>query len=128
MQAVYTVLREAEHRSTAPIPYWNFPFAAMLVPQQRKVQEALVTINSTLDSLICKCKQLVIPSLLSERCQILMCAAAILFRSAVQGCLLILLWGGVHLLHLFPPSAITSLCLFLFSPPSIVNCVLHVQQ
>lgn len=61
VQAVYTVLREAEHRSTAPIPYWNLPFAAMLVPQQRKVQEALVTINSTLDSLICKCKQLVPP-------------------------------------------------------------------
>ena len=25
IQAVYTVLREAEHRSTAPIPYWDIP-------------------------------------------------------------------------------------------------------
>lgn len=40
-QAVYTTLREAEYRSTAPIAYWNLPPARWLVPRQRRVQEAL---------------------------------------------------------------------------------------
>eukprot|EP00884_Botryococcus_braunii_P015183 jgi/Botrbrau1/23666/Bobra.55_2s0047.1 len=59
IQAVYTVLREAEHRCTAPIPYWDFPLVSLIVPQQRKVQQALVTINTTLDSLVRKCKELI---------------------------------------------------------------------
>lgn len=58
-QAVYTVLREAEHRSTAPIPYWNIPGATLLVPRQRRCQEALKVVNNTLDELIDKCKKLV---------------------------------------------------------------------
>ena len=40
-QAVYTALREAEYRSTAPIAYWNLPPARWLVPRQRRVTEAL---------------------------------------------------------------------------------------
>jgi hypothetical protein len=41
ISAVYTALREAEYRSTAFIPYWNFPPARWLVPRQRRCQEAL---------------------------------------------------------------------------------------
>lgn len=61
-QAVYTALREAEYRSTYPLPYWNIPLLRWLVPRQRRCQEALVIINSTLDSLIAKSKQLVSPT------------------------------------------------------------------
>lgn len=57
--AVYTALREAEYRSTAPIPYWNFPPLRWLVPRQRRCQDALKVINETLDGLIAKCKALV---------------------------------------------------------------------
>ena len=58
-QAVYVVLREAEHRSTAPLPYWNLPGANQLIPRQKRCQEALLVVNNTLDGLIAKCKQLV---------------------------------------------------------------------
>jgi beta-ring hydroxylase len=56
---VYTTLREAEYRSTYPIPYWNFPPLRYLVPRQRQCTEALAVINSSLDELIAKCKKLV---------------------------------------------------------------------
>ncbi|KAG2483949.1 hypothetical protein HYH03_017195 [Edaphochlamys debaryana] len=59
IKAVYVLLREAEHRSTAPIAYWNIPGVALLVPRQRRCQEALVVVNDCLDGLIDKCKQLV---------------------------------------------------------------------
>lgn len=59
MQAVYTALREAEHRSTAFLPYWNLPLAKVIVPRQRRCQEAMVTINNTLDGLVAKCRRLV---------------------------------------------------------------------
>eukprot|EP00798_Chlamydomonas_sp_ICE-L_P019303 gene19303-25951_t len=59
IKAVYTVLREAEHRSTAPIPYWNIPGITALVPRQKRCVEALVIVNDTLDALIAKCKKLV---------------------------------------------------------------------
>ena len=59
LQAVYTVLREAEYRSTYPLPYWNVPLLRWAVPRQRRCTAALATVNSTLDSLISKCKQLV---------------------------------------------------------------------
>ena len=38
MQAVYTVLREAEYRSTYPLPYWNLPLMRLIVPRQRRCQ------------------------------------------------------------------------------------------
>ena len=34
IQAVYGVLKEAEHRSTFYIPYWDLPLADKIVPRQ----------------------------------------------------------------------------------------------
>ena len=59
IEAVYTALREAEYRSIAIFPYWNFPPAMWIVPRQRKVTAALAVINDTLDVLIKDCKTLV---------------------------------------------------------------------
>jgi beta-ring hydroxylase len=59
IQAVYTTLREAEYRSTYPLPYWNFPPLRWLVPRQRQCQAALAVISDTLDELIAKCRRLV---------------------------------------------------------------------
>jgi len=59
IQAVYTTLREAEYRSTYPIPYWNIPFLAALVPRQKQNTAALQVISETLDELIARCKKLV---------------------------------------------------------------------
>ena len=56
---MYTALREAEYRSTSPIPYWNLPLLRALVPRQRRCTEAMITVNATLDQLINKCKRLV---------------------------------------------------------------------
>ena len=56
IQAVYGVLKEAEHRSTFYIPYWNLPFAKNLVPRQHKFYADLAVINSCLDDLIAQAK------------------------------------------------------------------------
>lgn len=56
MQAVYGVLKEAEHRSTFYIPYWNLPFAKNLVPRQRQFYSDLAVINDCLDGLIARAK------------------------------------------------------------------------
>lgn len=58
-EAVYVVLREAEVRSTSLFPYWKIPPLKILLPRLRKVDEALVLINSTLDELIGTCKRMV---------------------------------------------------------------------
>ena len=58
------MLREAEYRSTYPLPYWNVPLLRWLVPRQRRCQEALRLINATLDSLIAESKRLVTSCLL----------------------------------------------------------------
>jgi hypothetical protein len=55
-QAVYGVLKEAEHRSTCYLPYWNFPLARYAVPRQRKFHADLDVINSCLDNLIAGAK------------------------------------------------------------------------
>jgi hypothetical protein len=55
-QAVYVTLREAEMRSTSPIPTWEIPIWKDISPRQRKVNEALVLINNILDELIATCK------------------------------------------------------------------------
>lgn len=59
IQAVYTTLREAEYRSTYPIPYWNVPPLRWIVPRQRQCDAALRIISDTLDELIAKCRRLV---------------------------------------------------------------------
>ena len=56
LQAVYGVLKEAEHRSTFYIPYWNLPFARNLVPRQRQFYADLAVINDCLDGLIAQAK------------------------------------------------------------------------
>ncbi|KAK4796474.1 hypothetical protein SAY86_028800 [Trapa natans] len=59
VEAVYTVLREAEDRSVAPIPTWEIPIWKDISPRQKKVNAALKLVNETLDSLIDICKRLV---------------------------------------------------------------------
>ncbi|GMP67916.1 hypothetical protein CsSME_00027732 [Camellia sinensis var. sinensis] len=56
VEAVYTVLREAEDRSVAPLPYWDIPIFKDISPQQKRVTAALKLINETLDDLIAMCK------------------------------------------------------------------------
>lgn len=63
-QAVYTVLREAEDRSVAPIPIWEIPIWKDISPRQKKVSAALKLINDVLDDLIAICK--VSPQLLEQ--------------------------------------------------------------
>ncbi|KAI0489334.1 hypothetical protein KFK09_029176 [Dendrobium nobile] len=59
VEAVYIVLREAEQRSTSPIPTWEIPIWKDLSPRQQKVTKALKLINDTLDDLIAICKRMV---------------------------------------------------------------------
>ncbi|KAG2654974.1 protein LUTEIN DEFICIENT 5, chloroplastic [Panicum virgatum] len=59
VEAVYVTLREAEMRSTSPIPTWEIPIWKDISPRQKKVNEALKLINTTLDELIAVCKRLV---------------------------------------------------------------------
>ena len=56
IQAVYGVLREAEHRSTFYIPYWDFPIVRDLVPRQREFRAKMGVISEALDELIDKAK------------------------------------------------------------------------
>lgn len=59
VEAVYTVLREAEDRSVAPIPLWEIPIWKDISPRQKKVTAALKLINETLNDLIMICKRMV---------------------------------------------------------------------
>ncbi|CAN8290467.1 unnamed protein product [Cochlearia groenlandica] len=59
IEAVYTVLREAEDRSVSPIPVWDIPIWKDISPRQRKVTSSLKLINDTLDDLIATCKRMV---------------------------------------------------------------------
>ncbi|AAG50718.1 cytochrome P450, putative [Arabidopsis thaliana] len=59
IEAVYTVLREAEDRSVSPIPVWDIPIWKDISPRQRKVATSLKLINDTLDDLIATCKRMV---------------------------------------------------------------------
>ena len=52
IKAVYGVLKDAEHRSTFYIPYWNLPLSGVLVPRQRRFRADLAVINECLDDLI----------------------------------------------------------------------------
>ncbi|XP_073314389.1 protein LUTEIN DEFICIENT 5, chloroplastic-like [Primulina huaijiensis] len=59
VEAVYTVLREAEDRSVAPIPLWEIPIWKDISPKLKKVNAAMKLINDTLDDLIAICKRMV---------------------------------------------------------------------
>ncbi|CAK9140113.1 unnamed protein product [Ilex paraguariensis] len=59
VEAVYTVLREAEDRSVAPIPFWEIPIWKDISPKQKKVTAALKLVNEILDDLIAICKRIV---------------------------------------------------------------------
>lgn len=52
IQAVYGVLKEAEHRSTFYIPYWNIPISKFVVPRQIQFNKDIKVINECLDELI----------------------------------------------------------------------------
>ncbi|XP_065853210.1 protein LUTEIN DEFICIENT 5, chloroplastic [Euphorbia lathyris] len=59
VEAVYTLLREAEDRSVSPIPTWDIPIWKDISPRQRKVTVALKLVNDILDELIAVCKRMV---------------------------------------------------------------------
>ncbi|KAK7852878.1 protein lutein deficient 5 [Quercus suber] len=59
IEAVYTVLREAEDRSVSPIPVWEIPIWKDISPRQKRVSAALKLINDILDDLIAICKRMV---------------------------------------------------------------------
>jgi beta-ring hydroxylase len=59
VEAVYTVLREAEDRSVSPIPFWEIPIWKDISPKLKKVNSSLKLINETLDNLIAICKRMV---------------------------------------------------------------------
>ncbi|KIY91860.1 hypothetical protein MNEG_16103 [Monoraphidium neglectum] len=52
IKSVYGVLKEAEHRSTFYIPYWNVPLLRAVVPRQRQFAADMAVIDATLDDLI----------------------------------------------------------------------------
>ena len=52
IQAVYSALKEAEHRSITPAPYWNLPLANLVVPRLRKFNKDLRLLDGILDELI----------------------------------------------------------------------------
>jgi cytochrome P450 len=52
IKAVYSILKETEHRSVTPVPYWKLPFAKMLVPRLRVFHENLDLLNNVLNDLI----------------------------------------------------------------------------
>eukprot|EP01035_Chromulina_nebulosa_P018815 gene18815-24585_t len=54
IQAVYRTLKEAEHRSITPLPYWQIPLANQLVPRLVEFNRDLKLINDVLDELIVK--------------------------------------------------------------------------
>jgi len=62
IKAAYACLKEAEHRSTFLLPYWNVPFLGQgkfsVVPRQREFAAHLEVLNDTLDTIIQKAKSL----------------------------------------------------------------------
>jgi len=56
IKAVYSVLKEAEHRSMTPAPYWDIPFANSVVPRLREFNRNLRLLNNVLDDLINRAK------------------------------------------------------------------------
>jgi len=57
IKSVYGVLKEAEHRSTTYIPYWNIPLVDLVVPRQKEFKRDIAIINEVLDELILKAQE-----------------------------------------------------------------------
>lgn len=55
VKAVFTLMREAEHRAQSVIPYWNLPGAANVFRDQKAHEENLLLLNCVLDELIRNC-------------------------------------------------------------------------
>lgn len=56
IQAVYSALVEAEHRSMTPAPYWDLPLANEVVPRLRKFNDDLKILDDVLTDLIDRAK------------------------------------------------------------------------
>ena len=54
VKAVYRALKEAEHRSTSFIPYWNLPFAKYYMSNLIDFEANMKLLNDVLDELIIK--------------------------------------------------------------------------
>lgn len=54
VKAAISTLKEAEHRSMTPLPYWNIPFATDIVPRQVKFKKNMALLNDRLDACIKK--------------------------------------------------------------------------
>eukprot|EP00929_Paragymnodinium_shiwhaense_P012936 TRINITY_DN120809_c0_g1_i1.p1 TRINITY_DN120809_c0_g1~~TRINITY_DN120809_c0_g1_i1.p1 ORF type:complete len:1226 (-),score=316.77 TRINITY_DN120809_c0_g1_i1:165-3773(-) len=52
LNAVFSVLREAERRAQAVVPYWNLPGASSVFPDQKEYAANLQLLNVVLDELI----------------------------------------------------------------------------
>eukprot|EP00933_Yihiella_yeosuensis_P080271 TRINITY_DN93685_c0_g1_i1.p1 TRINITY_DN93685_c0_g1~~TRINITY_DN93685_c0_g1_i1.p1 ORF type:complete len:1049 (+),score=198.46 TRINITY_DN93685_c0_g1_i1:180-3149(+) len=52
INAVYSLLREAERRAQSVIPYWNLPGASTVFRDQKKYSDDLMLVNAVLDELI----------------------------------------------------------------------------
>lgn len=52
VKAVYRILREAEHRSSSFIPYWNLPYADRWMGGQKEFRQDMEMINDILSDLI----------------------------------------------------------------------------
>ncbi|KAJ1444844.1 cytochrome P450 [Pelagophyceae sp. CCMP2097] len=52
--AAIETLREAEHRSMTPAPYWKIPGAGLLVPRQRKFRANMNLLNGELNKCIAR--------------------------------------------------------------------------
>uniref|UniRef100_A0A7S3JRS1 Cytochrome P450 n=1 Tax=Aureoumbra lagunensis TaxID=44058 RepID=A0A7S3JRS1_9STRA len=50
--AAIDTLREAEHRSVTPAPYWKLPLASVLVPRQVRFQQNMALLNGELKKCI----------------------------------------------------------------------------
>lgn len=66
IKAVYSTLREAEHRSMSFVPYWKVPFANKWMKDQIDFQENMELLNTVLDKLIKKALDTAIESDIEE--------------------------------------------------------------
>lgn len=57
IRAVYRTLKETEHRSIVPFPYWKLPLAPRIVPRLRSFYADMSLINNTLKTLIQSAKK-----------------------------------------------------------------------